>query len=1044
MEEEERVEYSFTGDVSSLRDATKQAISLLDKYESTIKGLASSNNFEVGKTAFSGFQKTVNGVIKQVNTLSKQLSGLSSDGGNAFAPDTTAVTSAYQNIADTLEYLQSGFKITTDDMKLLTQVLKETKASLDPVVGRAQALGATFAQTAQESQQAMSTVDTAADSTGQRVATLGEQWDRYINRMSKSAELSAQVFAQAGEFSGFTTSVDNAVAKAVLLRSRIEETVASMSASIRSMAGSFDPVTSKLESYKAKATSALGLVRKALDSVSAAFRRTAQATDSSENEANQAAKAYKKLATETERLTKAQSKQSSSSSSLSSAMSGISAAAGSLKGMLLRLIAVKLGRWLANAVKQSINYVENLNLFTVAMGKSVTKGLEFVNAMSEIYGMDPSNLYRYAGYFYQLTDAIGMADDASATLSLSLTKAANDIASLFNVDVESVVEDLASGMQGMSRAVRKYGMDIRATTLQQTALSLGMTEQVESMSEANRMALRYLTMMRQVKNATSQTVEELDGSTKVIGDFAKNIETPANQLRIFKEQVSQLGRAIGNFFVPVLKAVLPVINGVVMALRTALEDLAALVGITDSFSKHMSTGAEETENFGDQIEQATKAAKGMLAPFDELNVFSADTGISDLFSSDAVDPALQDAIANMELSLDNVEMKAHRVRDSLLSALSSILNFFAPIWSALQALWQAYVQPMMQSTMAALGPMLETLAGLWGNVSVIFTSIASLLSGIWSETIQPVLAAFARYVAGVGEVFQSLWSGFIGPVVKIIGDGLQHLWTQTLGPLFANVYKIVGGLIELGLNLWNTCLQPLAHSLVTIFGPAFTAIFQVIWTVVEFVISNIGALLVGLTDSLRNVIEFLNGVFTGDWKRALAGIINIFVGFGNLLVGVIESICNLGVGAINSFLNAIVGGIKGLVNATGGLIEDLAGFLGYDIDLGVNWQIPQIGKVAIPRIPEVAFAKGGVVTSPTRALIGEGQYDEAVIPLGNSPQMRDLVEQIAEAVSDKPSPEPAPIEVKLYIGGREWDAFTYESSQRGKDLVGAQTVKVGG
>lgn len=137
------------------------------------------------------------------------------------------------------------------------------------------------------------------------------------------------------------------------------------------------------------------------------------------------------------------------------------------------LASTKLAKSTASATNESIRFTENLNLFTVATGAAYDKSMQFVNAMSELYGLDPSNIMRYAGNFYQLADAISMPEEAMASLSLGLTKATTDISSLFNIPVEQVFNDLSSGMQGMSRAVRKYGMDIRATTLQQTALNLG-------------------------------------------------------------------------------------------------------------------------------------------------------------------------------------------------------------------------------------------------------------------------------------------------------------------------------------------------------------------------------------------------------------------------------------------------------------------------------------------------------------------------------------------------------------------------------------------
>ena len=164
---------------------------------------------------------------------------------------------------------------------------------------------------------------------------------------------------------------------------------------------------------------------------------------------------------------------------------------------------------------------------------------------------------------------------------------------------------------------------------------------------------------------------------------------------------------------------------------------------------------------------------------------------------------------------------------------------------------------------------------------------------------------------------------------------------------------------------------------------------------------------------------------------------------GNGIIGVLESALNFCIGLVNSFLSVVVGGFKGLINGLGDLIEGLAGFLGFDIDLSVNWSIPQISKLSIPRIPTVALATGGVVTGPTQALIGEGKYSEAVIPLDDSPQMQELINKIVEAI-DKDDPNPQPVEVRVFIGDKEYDAYTYKASERGKKIVGKQPVKIGG
>ena len=216
------------------------------------------------------------------------------------------------------------------------------------------------------------------------------------------------------------------------------------------------------------------------------------------------------------------------------------------------LSGVALGKVFADATKEAIDYYETLNLFQVAMKGSIEQGNEFINTISEWYGLDPKNLMQYTGIFYEMAYAVGAPDKAAQQLSTSLTALSVDLASLFNMDVERVANNLTSGMRGMSKAVVKYGLDLRAATVEAYANSLGITQQYESMNEASREILRYLVAVKQARDAT--------------GDFARTVEQPANQLRILKEQMSQFGRAVGTFIIQPLQNVLSVINGFVMAI----------------------------------------------------------------------------------------------------------------------------------------------------------------------------------------------------------------------------------------------------------------------------------------------------------------------------------------------------------------------------------------------------------------------------------------------------------------------------------------------
>lgn len=1140
--DEEKVEYSFTGDVTSLRQATEQAIGLLDKYSDQIDRLVNANAFGKNTKVMKSFEASMNSTTKSVEKLSQKLGSLSDVKIAPKSNEAQQLSSGISSVQSVLNSLASATKLSTAEVRDLTSQLKAAKQSF-------------------------------TDS--------GAGIDALVQKEIK-----------------FQNTLDNVRAKSQKLRD-------SMDAMKNKVSGVFDPLIAKLntlknpfswitqsaQSFKDKAANAFNRVSQLADACASAFRRVQQSEDSASDAANRANRAHGGLSSiltklrnlfkrETETIKEEEDELKKKNNTLKDSSNRhsklrdilnrlgamfrsesvrVSSFTANLKSMnsvtnlarkgLLALTGVRIGDWLASAVKESIDYVENLNLFTVAMGESIDKGLEFVNTMSEIYGMDPSNLYRYAGYFYQLTDAIGMTDEASSVLSLSLTKASNDIASLFNVDIETVVDNLASGMQGMSRAVRKYGMDIRTTTLQQTALNYGITDQVENMSEANRMALRYLTMMEQVKNATQQVATTTDGATEIMGDFARTIESPANQLRIFKEQITQLGRAIGNFLVPALQTVLPLVNGFIMALRTALTFIATLTGFTTDFGggvADLTAGADAIEGIGTAAGSTAKKIKNLLGPFDELNILSqsTDSGGGGV-SSELLDPALEEAIANMELNLENIEMKANKVRDSLLKFFgfdyvevfnpdtgeyekqlqwfadvfqNNLVNKF-PQWSntinALFANWtdivtsfknlfaslggvfdrvreklQAFVDTLnLDITFATfienLSGKLDKLSGwidahaedlanlvltiialvaafktvstvssvvgglvtVLSKVSGIVSPLMSVLSGLGtaigglSAPVLLIIAGIAALVAilvhlwntsdsfresvitaveNIIEVLQNLWNSTIKPIVDNIWNSLVQLWDSAIKPVIQHVIDIVGDVIELILALWNNVLAPLINFLVSTLGPSFAGVFNDIWNVITTVIGDIVQIIDGLLQTLDGIIDFLVGVFTGDWERAWHGLVNIFVGIGNTLISVFEMVVNGIIGLVNSAISLIYNGVKALINTVLGAVEGIADILGYDLDIKITAGAPQIPKVSIPRIPEMA--NGGVVRSPTLAMVGEGKYDEAIIPLGNSPQMGELVDRIVDAIDKKPSGgggDNTPIEVHVYIDSKE-------------------------
>lgn len=1086
----EDVRYSFECDVKSLKQATETAIQLLDDYQKAVAQAVSDSKFNASTRSTQTFNNAIKRTVKDVEKMAAKLKQVGDVRLPSGSDTTKALASTMATVAKQTDTVANATRVTTKDLTQLRTELNAVRTSL---------------------------------------AGVTPQVDTLVASEQKFQDVLSMISARAQQV---RTSMES-------MQSKLGSTFDPITNKVKSLSDVFNNIKTKVQSFKDRIVEAFSRAGRLSSTVASAFRRTSTEADKGDASAGRFARALERVSTAFVKLKSGISGTGSSfgalfnklgslgsrASKTNSSFKSLHATTGLLSKAFIALTGVRVGDWLADATKQSIAYIENLNLFTVAMGDAVDKGAAFVETMQELYGMDPSNLMRYAGNFYQLATAIDMPDEAATNLALSLTKATNDISSLFNVDIETVFSDLSSGMQGMSRAVRKYGMDIRTTTLQQTALSLGITKQVESMSEANRQGLRYLTMMRQASNAA--------------GDFAKTIETPANQLKIFKEQITQLGRAIGNFLIGPLGTVIRYVNGFIMAMRTALVFVAELMGLVSGASDSFDTSGAEDEakaisGIGSAASSAAKKVKNFLAPFDELTILQDKSKDSDSggVGADLMDPAIASAIADIGFEFENVRMKANQVRDSILEFLgfkldagkiitwdaseleANLINKF-PQWSkTIQATFRnwgsivegfknvvrsignvfravidkvksyfseldadstfaTFIESLSTSlnnlsawidghtdglaslviTIGSLAAAFALLSRVGGIVTTVSTAMSPLLTvvsklspmlqglstamGSLSLPAVAVVAAVAAVVAalvhlwntsdsfresivqGISslmDVLTSLWENLLQPIFSNVATSIGQLWSNDVKPIIDAIIAIIGNLVEALMGLWNNVLAPLVTFLVSAWGPSIANVFNAVWDAISAVCGSILGAIAGVLQMFNGLLSFLAGVFTGDWTRAWKGIANVFVSIANTIISAFEFVVNAVIGLINSMVSLVHSTIVGLINSILGAVNGIAKLVGKNTSLRVTAKPPKIPQQRWGRVP--ALANGGVVTSPTLAMVGEGRYDEAVIPLGDSPQLNELVDKITDAISQERRDE-RPVHVHVYVDGRE-------------------------
>ncbi len=280
---------------------------------------------------------------------------------------------------------------------------------------------------------------------------------------------------------------------------------------------------------------------------------------------------------------------------------------------------------LYNLTKSSGDYEEMMNMYAVAMGNAAEAGVEYANVVQDAVGINAADWMENEAIFMNIVHGYGVASDRAATISQQLTQIGYDLSSIWNEDVATAMEKLQSGIAGEIEPLRRWGVDLSQTRLEQEALTLGINESVSSMTQAEKAQLRYIAIFNQVSEQG------------VLGDMAKTINSSANQMRVFAAQIELVGRSIGNVFIPIINQVLPYIIALAKAVRSVVDSIAGFFGYTLPTVGDFSVGSigdtigdltDDTQDLADATGSAAESAedyKNTILGIDELNVLNDTT-----------------------------------------------------------------------------------------------------------------------------------------------------------------------------------------------------------------------------------------------------------------------------------------------------------------------------------------------------------------------------------------------------------------------------------
>ena len=435
----------------------------------------------------------------------------------------------------------------------------------------------------------------------------------------------------------------------------------------------------------------------------------------------------------------------------------------------------KTASTIKDIAKENIDMIETNNLFEVSMGKVVdkygnldtqaskyyTKAMDFQNQMNEKLATNKSELEEYQAMYYSMFKGQGINKDASYTMSESLTKAGYDIASLYNLSVKDAMDKIKSGIAGQVESLRTIGIDVSESSLSKVLNEVEIDRSVQQLSYAEKEVARYIAIIEQAGQAQ--------------GDFAKTFESPANQIRVFQNQLIELKQVAGSFIVNAFGGIIVWANAIIMAIKEIIKSIASLFGydLSSGGSNNLadSIGVSDLNSGLGGATKKAKELKKQLMGFDEINNIdpASTTGGSGGSGGIAtgVDDKLLKSLKEWDNKMNSITGKAQEYRDAILKAL----GFTRDIDGNLKWHWK---------DMNKILKVLTVIAGIVGGILII-GKITKLIN--WLKTLFTILKTGKGATTTFGLGLQT-----IGKIILSLKSGFTNLGTWI--PMVVSQYKI--------------------------------------------------------------------------------------------------------------------------------------------------------------------------------------------------------------------------------------------------------------
>lgn len=261
---------------------------------------------------------------------------------------------------------------------------------------------------------------------------------------------------------------------------------------------------------------------------------------------------------------------------------------------------------------------------------------------------------------------------------------------------------------------------------------------------------------------------------------------------------------------------------------------------------------------------------------------------------------------------------------------------------------------------------------------------------VLTSPITLVIAALVALGVGIYELVKH-WD-VVKEAAGICWDWIVGKWNSA-GEWFAGVWEN----IRSAFSSFDNWLQ-------NIFNIDFSDSFGFIGDIMNAYLQNVSNIFGDVKQIFGGLIDFIAGVFSGDWSRAWNGIVDAFGGIFSLIADIAKGPINMVIGLINGMLDGLESGINWIVRKINGLSFDVPDWVPVIGGDHFGFDLPEVGFGSIPYLAEGGYVKPN---TPQLAMIGDNKHQgEVVAPedkllemAQKAADMASSAELLAEAIS---------------------------------------------